>query len=394
MEASIEPYGEKKEDVAATAVAIASGLAPPPLSPKPPTIHSPNTQHGAPVEERENDVVMYNPEDDCSISIRRSSIAPSNRLSRLEHQSSHFSRSPRFPLGSRLVNQSVISHSMFSPPTSPRYGGTTAANTNDPHSAVIPTIVCSEIETNQAVDSPRMDTNNHSHHSHPPSPTMFITTPHADSPRLSTSSSAGNTSTTLASAKGLGITDSKSSPIASPPPAITATSAPLSDSQSPKKRLQPHSPSQRHPPGSLSPDMAKGTTVPSSPPYQYHHNHQQQQAPHSPSQQQHGGGNTQSMMASVLSVRSSVVVPYDNTTSDEKVHDDDETKHMDNEELNAEEEQDQDAELRGKFIAFKKRSWLNPFYLAILSSGAMGIAIVFMIIYDITLLGMGNNVFE
>lgn len=100
------------------------------------------------------------------------------------------------------------------------------------------------------------------------------------------------------------------------------------------------------------------------------------------------------MMASVLSVRSSVVVPYDNTTSDEKVHDDDEIKHMDNEELNAEEEQDQDAELRGKFIAFKKRSWLNPFYLAILSSGAMGLAIVFMIIYDITLLGMGNNVFE
>ncbi|CAO3596993.1 unnamed protein product [Absidia cylindrospora] len=383
MAASVEPFGEQREEIEAAAVAIASGLAPPPLSPKPPTIHSPGLQHNVvDEEEKKNDVVMYNPEDDCSISIRRSSIAPSNKLSRLEQQSSHFSRSPRFPLGSRVVNQSVISNSMFSPPTSPRYGG---GGVNDPHATVIPTIVCSEIETNQASDSPRIDTNNHNNNQHPPppsSPTMLVTAPQDESPRLSTSSSAGNTSTTLASAKGLGITDSKSSPIANSASAATNITSPTSsDPQSPKKRLQPQSPSQRHPPGSLSPDMAVTATTPASPPHQSH-----QQTP-----QQHGP-NAHSMIASALSLRSYAVAPYENAPHDEKVYDID-SKQLENEQLEAEEEQEQDAELRGKFIAFKKRPRFNPFYLAVLSSGAMGIAIVFMIIYDLTLLGMGDDVF-
>ncbi|KAI8329461.1 hypothetical protein BC941DRAFT_506723 [Chlamydoabsidia padenii] len=357
----------------------ASGIMPTPLSPKPPTVYHPEQQEEEEEEDRENVVVMYNPEENYSISIRRSSIAPSNRLSRLEHQSSHFSRSPRFPLGSRLANQSTISYTMFSPPTSPRYGG------NDSHAAVIPTIVCSENEKTPANESPRMDIT--TQQQPPSSPTMLITTPHADSPR--TSSTAGNTSATLASAKGLGITDSKSTPIGgiSPPPAVV-TDPPA------KKRLQPQSPSQRHPPGSLSPDMAK---APGSPSHHYHNN--QHQHHHIQQQQSHttqvGGLNTHSMIASYLSAKSSAIAPYDNATHDEKIHidDDDQIKHIDNIEMDQDEEHDQEAESRGKFIAFKRRPWLNPFYLAVFSSGAMGIAIVFMIIYDITLLGMGNDVF-
>ncbi|KAI9496786.1 hypothetical protein BDB00DRAFT_952354 [Zychaea mexicana] len=46
------------------------------------------------------------------------------------------------------------------------------------------------------------------------------------------------------------------------------------------------------------------------------------------------------------------------------------------------------------FLAFKPRSWLNPFYVAIVSSGLLGVAIVFMIIYNLTMLGLGNNVFD
>ncbi|KAI8084453.1 transmembrane amino acid transporter protein-domain-containing protein [Halteromyces radiatus] len=377
--ASVEPYNQQQEAAATSGLAL-------PMSPK-----AASSIGGAvdeqTEEEKKNSVVMYNPEDDCSISIRRSNIAPSNKLSRLEQQS-HFSRSPKFPLGSRVADQSVISHSMFSPPTSPRYGA------NDPQAAaVIPTIVCSEIETEQAKDSPRIDT------SRPPtSPTMLVTTTHVDSPRLSTASSAGNTGSTLASAKGLGITDSNSTPIGAASTTTTdavIVSSPTDTQQPQSKRLQPQSPKQRHPAGSLSPDMSR--PAPSSPTQQsqqqqhrHHPTSTYQQTPHSPTQQ--GTNNPHSMIASVLSVRSSVVTPYEHGGGDGQIDEKivDETLKQDDD---LEDEQTQEDMLRGKFIAFKKRKRFNPFYLAVLSSGVMGIAIVFMIIYDVTLLGLGNDVF-
>lgn len=46
-----------------------------------------------------------------------------------------------------------------------------------------------------------------------------------------------------------------------------------------------------------------------------------------------------------------------------------------------------------RFIAFKQRRWFNPFYLALFACTALGLAIVFMIIYDLVLLGTGNDVF-
>lgn len=48
---------------------------------------------------------------------------------------------------------------------------------------------------------------------------------------------------------------------------------------------------------------------------------------------------------------------------------------------------------QNRFIAFKRTSWFNPFYLAIVACTALSLSIVFMIIYDLTMLGLGTNVF-
>jgi hypothetical protein len=48
---------------------------------------------------------------------------------------------------------------------------------------------------------------------------------------------------------------------------------------------------------------------------------------------------------------------------------------------------------QNRFIAFHAKSWFNPFYLAIVSCTALSVSIVFMIIYDLTMLGLGNDVF-
>ncbi|ORX56222.1 hypothetical protein DM01DRAFT_1303639 [Hesseltinella vesiculosa] len=307
-----------------------------------PSIKSPDINAMAPGEDPvddKNDVIMYNPEQDCSISIRRSSIQRSH-LSRLEHQSMASPRSP-YLFGSRLQNQSVISQSMLSPPTSPRYQ-------QDPHpQPPIPTIVYNENDEFTSTEKTQA----------PGSPSLQVE-PH---PRPSTSS--GDNGSTLASARGLGITDSTH-----PSPQQDDTLRTTQKSVKPKTSGRSQATSTTAAAGSLSPDMAKGTT----------------NIPPSPQLSQ----NRQSMIASVLSVRSSIVAPYDNQQppplpSDEKVPDYDQVQ----------EETEEEARQRGKFIAFHKTKYFNPLHLAILCCGLMSFAIVFMILYDIIMLGLGNDVF-
>lgn len=82
-----------------------------------------------------------------------------------------------------------------------------------------------------------------------------------------------------------------------------------------------------------------------------------------------------SMLASVFSFRSSAIAPNDDLDEDKK-----------------QELQEEHVEL-DRFIAFEPKKWLNPFYLAIIACAALSISILFMIIYDLTLLGLGTDVF-
>ncbi|GAN11168.1 conserved hypothetical protein [Mucor ambiguus] len=82
-----------------------------------------------------------------------------------------------------------------------------------------------------------------------------------------------------------------------------------------------------------------------------------------------------SMLASVFSFRSSAIAPNDDLDEDKK-----------------QEVQEEHVEL-DRFIAFESKKWLNPFYLAIIACAALSISILFMIIYDLTLLGLGTDVF-
>ncbi|CEP14002.1 hypothetical protein [Parasitella parasitica] len=75
-----------------------------------------------------------------------------------------------------------------------------------------------------------------------------------------------------------------------------------------------------------------------------------------------------SMLASVFSFKSSAVAP------------------------NADETQKKPVQL-DRFIAFEPKSWFNPFYLAIVACAVLTLSILFMIIYDLTMLGLGIDVF-
>lgn len=82
-----------------------------------------------------------------------------------------------------------------------------------------------------------------------------------------------------------------------------------------------------------------------------------------------------SMLASVFSFKSPAVAPNNNNDEDKK-----------------QESQEESAKL-DRFIAFEPKSWFNPFYLAIVACSALSISILFMIIYDLTMLGLGTDVF-
>lgn len=84
-----------------------------------------------------------------------------------------------------------------------------------------------------------------------------------------------------------------------------------------------------------------------------------------------------SMLASVFSFKSSAIAPNDEDLDDDK----------------KQELQEEHVDL-DRFIAFEPKKWFNPFYLAIISCAALSISILFMIIYDLTLLGLGTDVFS
>ncbi|CAO3651330.1 unnamed protein product [Cunninghamella blakesleeana] len=345
----------------------------PPLSPRP---DSYKTRHPhRPTSEdidKQNSVIMYNPEDDCAISIRRSSIARSGIHSRLEHQSP-LGHTPRMPLG-----QSVISRqSMLSPPTSPYFMNDAypSPNINRNASNIIPTIVCHSNIDNQpveesskldiqppnspppaiTVDTPEVtnlltttnnnnNNNNNGHYKHP-----------NDQDGQSRSSSQGHS--TLVSSNGLGIVSNNNNNN-------------NNSIQSPSNAFTPSSPQL----GGLSPDINK-----------VNNNNNNSSSPH-----YHNNNHHQSMITSILSVKSAVA-PFNNDNSDNNNNEKMIVEQEEEKQMQA--ELDAYDEARGKFIAFKRRPWFNPFYLAVFSSGVLALAIVFMIIYSIVYLSMGNDIF-
>ena len=86
---------------------------------------------------------------------------------------------------------------------------------------------------------------------------------------------------------------------------------------------------------------------------------------------------------------SSPIIRLDNNINNDHgvIYDDDATK----EKMSVINEEEQ-VEVE-HFMAFKSRPWWNPFYVAIVSCGLLVAAVVFMVIYDLTMLGLGNNVF-
>ncbi|KAG1144946.1 hypothetical protein G6F37_007424 [Rhizopus arrhizus] len=274
---------------------------------------------------RDNDVRMYNPEDNYSISIRRSSI--------------------KFSRTSQMENSIIV----YSP---------------NVDKAVVPTIVYSDItsmgdhkEISQA-NSPDIN---------PPtySPNMLKAPDQQIQPSSTPSSYTAHSSQT--SRNGLGISHpsyeehklgiNKTSPNASK--VFLSGTDHIHPSQTTKKdnttntHLIP-SPRMNKYIAPLSPEISQ-VTQPSSPSAKSYH--------HSP------------MLGSVFSFKSSVVVPEPVLVPIDECEKQEGEVNMD------------------RFIAFKHRKWFNPFYLALLACSALSVAIVFMIIYDLVLLGMGNDVF-
>ncbi|KAG1498697.1 hypothetical protein G6F46_005627 [Rhizopus delemar] len=273
----------------------------------------------------DNDVRMYNPEDNYSISIRRSSI--------------------KFSRTSQMENSIIV----YSP---------------NVDKAVVPTIVYSDITSmgdhKEVIHANSPDIN-------PPtySPNMLKAPDQQIQPSSTPSSYTAHSSQT--SRNGLGISHpsyeehklgiNKTSPNASKvflsgtdhihPLQTTKKDNTTNTHLIPSPRMNKHT-------APLSPEISQATQ-PSSPSAKSYH--------HSP------------MLGSVFSFKSSVVVP-------EPVL------------VPIDEREKQEGEVNmDRFIAFKHRKWFNPFYLALLACSALSVAIVFMIIYDLVLLGMGNDVF-
>ncbi|KAG1446564.1 hypothetical protein G6F46_012845 [Rhizopus delemar] len=257
----------------------------------------------------DNDVRMYNPDDNYSISIRRSSIKAS-KTNQMEG-------------GSITVYPSNM----------------------ETKATVVPTIVYSDAAS---AEDHRFDT-----HAPTGDPPMYTPSglklpdqPHRPS---STPSSYTAHSPNL-SPNGLGIshpTHSKDNNGLSPdlPGLSPRSSAEKNDNAplSPKHHISPN----------------HNLIVPLSP--------EISQAPRSPSI---GSQQSPSMIGSIFSFKSSAIapeVPVGNEDKKENTED--------------------------RFIAFKQRKGFNPFYLALISCAALTTAIVFMIIYDLVLLGMGNDIF-
>ncbi|CEI88653.1 hypothetical protein RMCBS344292_03034 [Rhizopus microsporus] len=289
-------------------------------SPIPPHLKSPSSAIKHPDD---NDVRMYNPEDNYSISIRRSSI----KHSRASH-----------------VENSVI---VYSP---------------NMDKSMVPAIIYSDVASiddqkgSNILNSPGSKPITHSPNGHlkPLHPNQSLSTPSSNT--VISQSGAIN---------GLGIShptyendrltkNTKESSPQLPRSTLSPTSAPNSPPYM--------SPKYKHKDGT-SPNIDM-LAVPTTPEISH------ASTPGSPSIRSF---RRSSMLTSALSFRSSVVAPEGAAVI-----------HV---------EKKEDGENDDRFIAFKTTRWFNPFYLAIVVCTALTIAIVFMIIYDLVMLGRGDDVF-
>ncbi|KAG1174804.1 hypothetical protein G6F70_002037 [Rhizopus microsporus] len=289
-------------------------------SPIPPHLKSPSSAIKHPDD---NDVRMYNPEDNYSISIRRSSI----KHSRASH-----------------VENSVI---VYSP---------------NMDKSMVPAIIYSDVASiddqkgSNILNSPGSKPITHSPNGHlkPLHPNQSLSTPSSNT--VISQSGAIN---------GLGIShptyendrltkNTKESSPQLPRSTLSPTSAPNSPPYM--------SPKYKHKDGT-SPNIDM-LAVPTTPEISH------ASTPGSPSIRSF---RRSSMLTSALSFRSSVVAPEGTAVI-----------HV---------EKKEDGENDDRFIAFKTTRWFNPFYLAIVVCTALTIAIVFMIIYDLVMLGRGDDVF-
>ncbi|GAA5795570.1 hypothetical protein HPULCUR_000930 [Helicostylum pulchrum] len=266
-----------------------------------------------------NDVRMFNPDDNYSISIRRSSIRPSKHS---QMEQSGIAYSP-------MMDKSGIPTIVYSDITS----------FNDPAHA-----------SNQSPIVPYSPNN--------------LKAPRQNQSHISASPAPSSSQTALSSRKstnGLGIfdpvdTDSVKDTLSAAPQGFNNSSAPGSPRSFISKKdsgQPPTSPKQgkTFTPMPTSPEISEAPPYPNSPnkPFQHH----------------------TSMLASALSFKSSVVVPETDVPK------------LSEEEINHE---------KHRFIAFHSRRGFNPFYLAIVSCAALSISISFMIVFDVTMLALGDDV--
>ncbi|KAI9272398.1 transmembrane amino acid transporter protein-domain-containing protein [Helicostylum pulchrum] len=266
-----------------------------------------------------NDVRMFNPDDNYSISIRRSSIRPSKHS---QMEQSGIAYSP-------MMDKSGIPTIVYSDITS----------FNDPAHA-----------SNQSPIVPYSPNN--------------LKAPRQNQSHISASPAPSSSQTALSSRKstnGLGIfdpvdTDSVKDTLSAAPQGFNNSSAPGSPRSFISKKdsgQPPTSPKQgkTFTPMPTSPEISEAPPYPNSPnkPFQHH----------------------TSMLASALSFKSSVVVPETDVPK------------LSEEEINHE---------KHRFVAFHSRRGFNPFYLAIVSCAALSISISFMIVFDVTMLALGDDV--
>lgn len=276
-------------------------------------IKSPVFEHPSIVSPDDNDVRMYNPEDNYSISIRRSSIMHS-RISRMEHS---------------VTSTPYMNTNQLSVPNTPHTNGSPQVNSNG-----IPIITHSSVVA---------DHNNNS---------SFLRVPNSPDVNALNIPRGEKLSQSLGSnpAKGLGISNSPSNTVSEKlTPKSTAKETPntsIGESNLNDSKYLGHSPDINKRDNKQSPEM------------------KQVRSP---------------IMASIISFQSSVA------PAESQQQKDIDTK------VEMHENVEDSNPLR--FIAFKTRKWLNPFYLALISCGALTISIIFMIIYDLTMLGLGNDVF-
>ena len=279
------------------------------------------------------DVVMYHPEENRSVSIRRSEIAyRTSRISRMEQ--SVLSKSPRFSGTPRSPG------SMRSPlsPRSPRH--------HHGELSPAPPIVFS--------DEP---------------PSSLLQVPSAVSPQSSPRMNGDNKQQAHGSPI-MGVTDSPKLNV----PGSPVTSPKMNNASPNNKALkvpataQGDSASNSNSNQTLAASPAQGLGITPSTT-----NDTNKEDEHK----------TSSWILSGLSLRNSNINHNNNLSS------------VIEEESKVKEDDQMDDLLEGPgFHAFKPRRWLNPFYIAVVCSVCMGGSIIFMIIYDLTLLGMGTDVFD